>query len=158
MNEQDIRWEQRLGNYNKALAKLSIAVEKINKDFSTDIDGNIDEDDFLNDIIKEGVIQRFEYTHELAWKVMKDFLEHRGGVQLFGSKDATREAFAAELITDGELWMEMIKSRNETSHTYNEKTADDIFDKVINGYHDAFVAFQKKMEGFRSGSQSQMFS
>ncbi len=99
MNEGDIRWEQRFSYYKKALAKLSIAVEKINKDFIADEDGNINDDDFLDDIIKEVVIQRFEYTHELAWKVMKDFLEHQGGVKVFGSKDSTREAFSAELIT-----------------------------------------------------------
>ena len=101
MSKEDIRWEQRFSNYVKAFSKLDQAVTKIKTDFEIDDEGNIDDDEFLDDIIKEGLIQRFEYTHELSWKVMKDFLEDVGEVKMYGSKDATKEAFAAELITDG---------------------------------------------------------
>ena len=151
MSKQDIRWEQRFSNFIKAFHKLDEAVNKIKNDFGIDKDGSIDADAFLDDIIKEGLIQRFEYTHELAWKVMKDFLEEVGNVKIYGSKDATKEAFAADLIHNGELWMEMIKSRNKTSHTYNEATADEIFSKVIHEYHPEFVAFVKTMEIKHSG-------
>jgi nucleotidyltransferase substrate binding protein (TIGR01987 family) len=150
-NTQDIRWEQRFSNYIKALEKLHQAVEKIKTDFKLDDEGKIDDDEFLDDIIKEGLIQRFEYTHELAWNVMKDFLGEIGEVKMFGSKDATKEAFAAELIKDGEIWMDMVQSRNKTSHTYNEETADEIFLKIMHQYHPAFLAFRDKMEELKSG-------
>lgn len=146
MNTQDIRWQQRFSNYIKALEKLNQAVNKIKTDYPIDENGNINSDAFLDDIIKEGVIQRFEYTHELAWNVMKDFLNEAGNNTIFGSRDATREAFSADLVENGELWMNMIKSRNKTSHTYNEATADEIFEKIINEYAAAFVEFKNKME------------
>jgi nucleotidyltransferase substrate binding protein (TIGR01987 family) len=157
MSKEDIRWEQRFSNYVKAFTKLDQAVTKIKEDYEVDEDGNIDDDEFLDDIIKEGIIQRFEYTHELSWKVMKDFLEDVGEVKMYGSKDATKEAFAAELITDGDVWMDMIKSRNKTSHTYNEEVADEIFKNIITQYHPEFLAFKDKMEALRSGNQAELF-
>lgn len=81
---------------------------------------------------------------------MKDFLGEIGDVKIYGSKDATREAFAADLISDGDSWMDMILSRNRTSYTYNEETSDDIFIKILNDYHPAFKAFLQTMEEKRS--------
>jgi len=81
--------------------------------------GIIHEDAFMDDIIKEGVIQRFEYTHELAWKVMKDFFKSAGNTTIYGSKYATREAFSLGMIIRGDVWMDMIISRNTSSHTYH---------------------------------------
>jgi nucleotidyltransferase substrate binding protein (TIGR01987 family) len=158
MSKEDIRWEQRFSNFNKALDKLDEAVVRIKEEYA-DEDGLVDEDSFLFDfdIIKEGLIQRFEYTHELAWNVMKDFLQGRGNTQIYGSKDAAREAFATGLITDGEVWMEMIKSRNKTSHTYNEETANEIFKKIMEEYNPAFLAFRETMEQKRSGKQGDIF-
>jgi len=140
-SKNDIRWEQRFSNFDKALKKLSEAIDYVK---------NNPKEELLDEILKEGIIQRFEYTHELAWNVMKDFLLELGDVTLYGSKDATREAFKAELIKDGDVWMEMIKSRNETSHTYNEETAQEIYLKILNEYHAAFLKFQKVMEGKRT--------
>lgn len=146
MNTQDIRWIQRFSNFNKAFSKLDEAVKRIKEQYEN-IEGIIIiEDEFLDDILKEAVIQRFEYTHELAWNVMKDYLSEEGNVNVFGSKDATREAFSAGLLSDGEIWMEMIKSRNMTSHTYNEATADEIFKNIIEKYHSAFLDFQQVMQ------------
>lgn len=153
MSTQDIRWQQRFGNYVKAYLKLEEAVCKIQEKYQIKEDGTIDEDRFLDDIIKEGLIQRFEYTHELAWNVMKDFLENAGNTNIFGSKDATKEAFAAGLITNGDVWMDMIKSRNKTSHTYNEETADDIFMKIIHEYYPEFKQFKNRMEELYSREQ-----
>ncbi|GHB26611.1 nucleotidyltransferase substrate binding protein [Mongoliitalea lutea] len=146
MESKDIRWEQRFSNYKKALAKLDEAVLRIKEDYPSGKDGKIAEDSFLDDILKEGLIQRFEYTHELAWNVMKDFLEAAGNTEIYGSKDATRAAFSAGLITNGDIWMDMIKSRNKTSHTYNEETADAIFFKIIEDYIQEFQAFNSKMD------------
>ena len=150
MSTQELRWQQRLSNYVKAFLKLEQAVLKITEEYQIRENGTIDEDSFLDDIIKEGLIQRFEYTHELAWNVMKDFLENAGNNNVFGSKDATKEAFAAGLISNGEVWMDMIKSRNKTSHTYNEETADDIFMKIVHEYYQEFNQFRNRMEALSS--------
>jgi len=150
MSTQDIRWQQRFSNYVKAFLKLEEAVLKIKEEYKIKENGTICEDIFLDDIIKEGLIQRFEYTHELAWNVMKDFLANAGNNNIFGSKDATREAFALGLISNGEVWMDMISSRNKTSHTYNEITANDIFIKIINEYYPEFKQFKNKMEDLNS--------
>lgn len=124
---------------------------------------NLDEDDesvsaSLSELEKEGFIQRFEYTHELAWNVMKDYVEYQGATDIGGSRDATREAFKIGLIVNGAVWMDMIKSRNLTTHTYNEDTAEDIFLKIVREYFSEFEAFGTKMEELRNGSQQDIFS
>ena len=96
MEEQDIRWEQRFSNYKKALTKLGEAVQ-------------LNSVRALSELEKQGIIQAFKYTHELAWKVMQDFFIDQGNTEIRGSKDATRLAFSVELISDGDHWMEMIK-------------------------------------------------
>ena len=141
--KQDIRWEQRFVNYEKALAKLEEGV-KLNVDT-------------ISDIEKEGVIQRFEFTHELAWNVMKDYLEYQGNNTISGSRDATREAFKSNLITNGEDWMDMIMSRNKSSHTYNQETMEDIYTKIIHNYFPVFFNFKTKMQSLISGEQKTLF-
>lgn len=128
--EEDIRWKQRFENYLKALGQLQKFIEK----------GN------LNELEAQGLIQAFEFTHELAWNVMKDYFEYQGNTSISGSRDATREAFQKGLIQDGAQWMEMIKSRNQSTHTYNESTANDIRDRILNYYYDLFVSFKEKMK------------
>lgn len=133
MNDQDIRWKQRFSNYQKAYAKLSEVVENNSLDKLTDLE-------------MEGLIQRFEYTYELAWKVMKDYLQYQG---ITGSRDAIREAFQKELITNGESWMDMIKSRNQTVHLYNEATAKEIAESIFKTYFDLFKDFKIKLENLK---------
>ena len=157
MSKEGIRWEQRFSNYVKAFNKLDQAVTKIKEDFEIDDDGNIDDDEFLDNIIKEGLIQRFEYTHELAWNVMKDYAAYQGNTNVSGSRDATREALSIELIANGKIWMDMIGSRNKTSHTYNEETANEIFTMIMTDYHPVFEAFKNKMEEIRSDKQGDIF-
>jgi len=130
--EEDIRWKQRFGNYLKALGQLQKFIAKDN----------------LNELEEQGLIQAFEFTHELAWNVMKDYFEYQGNTTITGSRDATREAFQKGLIEDGAQWMEMIKSRNQSTHTYNESTANDIRDRILNYYYDLFVSFKEKMKEF----------
>jgi len=120
----DIRWQQRFSNYQKALAQLTKFIAKND----------------LNELEEQGLIQSFEYTHELAWKTLKDFLEHSGNAEIFGSKDTTRLAFKLSLIEDGEGWMLMIQDRNQTSHTYNIETARAIVDHIRQRY---FLLFQQ---------------
>lgn len=157
--EQDIRWEQRYSNYVKALKKLSQAIEYINQNVlgkEESLNEN-DLNDVLDEMIKEGLIQRFEYTHELAWNVMKDYARYQGNFEVGGSRDATREAFQLNLVSDGKIWMDMIGSRNKTSHTYDEDIADEIYHRILNDYYPAFLEFQKNMESKRSGEQGKMF-
>ena len=126
------RWVQRLENYTQAFAQLNLAVA-LSKQRS------------LSDLEKQGLIQAFEFTHELAWNVIKDYFTYQGNPNITGSRDAVREAFNKGLIEDGEGWMEMIKSRNQTSHTYNLSIANDIVDKIINHYSTLFEIFLQKM-------------
>lgn len=80
----------------------------------------------LSDLERQGLIQAFEFTHELSWKTLKDFLSSRGAVELFGSRDTSREAFAQGLIRDGDIWMAMIRHRNLSTHTYDEATVQEL--------------------------------
>jgi len=129
---QDIRWHQRLSNYIKALDRLNKAVDLASKRA-------------LSELEQQGLIQSFEFTHELAWKVMKDYFYYQGNVEIRGSRDATREAFSFNIIIKGEVWMDMIVSRNKTSHTYDEKTAKEIVDNILNNYASLFNNFSDKM-------------
>jgi nucleotidyltransferase substrate binding protein (TIGR01987 family) len=150
----EIRWEQRFSNFVKAMDKLQQSVDYIS---TLDISESIDKDEVLDELIKEGLIQRFEYTHELAWNVMKDYAEYQGNSTIGGSRDASREALQLKIIADGEIWMDMIQSRNKTSHTYNEETANEIFNKILTQYYPAFVKFKHIMEAKRSGKQGEFF-
>ncbi len=138
MNDnKDIRWIQRLDNYNKALLSLSKAME-------------LDKSRALNELEKQGMIQSFEYTHELAWKVMKDYFVFQGNTEITGSRDATREAFKVGLIDDGDNWLKMIQNRNLTSHTYNEETSEEIYTNIVTLFYPLFILFQEKMSSLKS--------
>ena len=132
----DIRWHQRLANYEKAFSRLAAAVELASQRP-------------LSDLEKRGLIQAFEFTHELAWNVMKDYFAWQGTVDITGSRDATRESFSKGLVADGEGWMEMIRSRNQTSHTYNEEVANEIAARITGQYAPLFQAFLLRMQGLR---------
>ena len=149
--EKDIRWEQRFYNFVKALHKLSQAIDFI-KSQTEQVDLSV-----LDEIVREGLIQRFEYTHELAWNVMKDYAEYQGNFDIKGSRDATRQGFKIGLIQEGETWMAMIKSRNDSSHTYNESTASEIFEQIVKDYFPLLLAFKSKMETLISGNQMGVF-
>jgi nucleotidyltransferase substrate binding protein (TIGR01987 family) len=155
--DKDIRWHQRFSNYRKALAKLTRAITVIQENVRDGEDEDEETYTAIQEMLKEGLIQRFEYTHELAWNVMKDYAEYQGNFEIKGSRDATREAFGMKLINNGDVWMEMIRSRNDTSHTYNDETAEKIYTKIIKDYYQAFTEFEKNMERLRSGDQAKLF-
>lgn len=136
MSAPDIRWQQRLDNYVRALAQLQSAVE-------------LERSRALSELEQQGLIQAFEFTHELAWNVMKDYFAHQGQSDIHGSRDATRAAFAVGLITDGEGWMEMITSRNQSSHTYNRATADALARRITQRYAALYAQFAQTMESLR---------
>ena len=132
MND-DIRWKQRFQNYKKALAAMKNAAELAAKRDLTDLE-------------KQGVIKGFEFTFELAWNVLKDYLEEQGLTGIIGSKNAIRQAFNKELIEDGEIWMDMVESRNLASHVYDEKTAEDLYSAIMNVYYCEFEKLAEKMK------------
>lgn len=106
MNDPDVRWKQRLSNYRRALAQLSAAVD-------------LAETRQLSELERQGLIQTFDLTHELAWNVIKDYFAYQGNPAITGSRDAAREAFNKGLVEDGEGWMEMVQSGNQTAERWN---------------------------------------
>jgi nucleotidyltransferase substrate binding protein (TIGR01987 family) len=135
---QDIRWVQRFANYKKALSQLKKFIDK----------GD------LNELEQQGLIQAFEYTYELAWNTIKDFYENQGEVNIQGSRDAFRLAFNRGLIQQGEMWLDMVKSRSKTSHTYNEETAQEIAQAIVQDYFLLFVSLKDSLD---YGIQGQLF-
>jgi nucleotidyltransferase substrate binding protein (TIGR01987 family) len=133
MNTHDIRWKQRFDNFNRALEQLTQAVD-------------LSRQRALSDLEKQGVIQGFEIVHELAWNVLKDFLVYEGITGIVGSRGAVREAFRRELLSDGELWMDMIEKRNLSSHIYNKGLAEELVNAIVGGYYAAFLALQQEMQ------------
>lgn len=132
MQKHDVRWVQRLSNYKRALAQLTHGVELAGQRP-------------LSNLEKQGLIQAFEFCHELAWNVMKDYFVYQGNTAITGSRDAAREAFSKQLVGDGEGWMEMIKSRNLCSHTYNEQVANEIVNRIIDSYQLLLTRFAEHM-------------
>jgi nucleotidyltransferase substrate binding protein (TIGR01987 family) len=127
----DVRWRQRFDNYLRAFQTLVEAVELSRRRA-------------LSRLEEQGLIQSFEFTHELAWNVLKDYLENKGIVGLIGSKDATRAAFKNGLIEDGEAWMKMIEARNLTSHTYDPQVAQGVVADILERFFPAFESMAKK--------------
>lgn len=130
----DIRWKQRFDNFRRALKQLTAAVD-------------LSRQRPLSDLERQGLIQAFEFTHELAWNVLKDYLEMEGIQGLVGSRSTVREAFKRGLVRDGEVWMDMIDKRHLCSHTYNENVAQAIVQAVVERYHPAFQELQQRLAG-----------
>ncbi|MBU1171424.1 MAG: nucleotidyltransferase substrate binding protein [Proteobacteria bacterium] len=129
---EDIRWKQRFDNFKRALLQLSLAVQLMDQRPLTDLE-------------KQGLIQGFEFTHELAWKVLKDYLEYEGIHGLIGSRSVVREAFKQGLVTDGEAWMDMIDKRNLSNHTYNLDLASDLVTAIRGTYYPRFLELQERL-------------
>ena len=133
MKNEDLRWLQRAKHFHKAFSQLQEAVE-------------LARERPLSKLEAQGLIQGFEYTHELAWNTLKDYYKEGGVEGIRGSIDATRLAFREGFIENGEVWMNMIQSRNLTSHTYNESTAAQIVTAILDSYFMEFQIFQNKLE------------
>jgi len=130
----DIRWIQRFNSYKKALATLKRSVL-------------VAQERDLNELEEQGMVQGFEFTFELSWKLLKDYLESKGFKDFHGSRDSFRLAFQEGFISDGETWMEMIDTRNRASHTYDENIAKEIISLVLSKY---FFKFEKLFEKMNS--------
>lgn len=125
----DTRWRQRYANFQKALTQLERAVDM----------------DQYNDLEREGLIQRFEYTIELAWKTLQDLLGAKGYEDIKGPKPVIRQAFNDGYILDGNAWLEMWDGRLLTSHTYDEDTAIELADKIKNKFYFLLDDLDKKL-------------
>lgn len=132
MSDEDIRWRQRHHNYRKALAQLDEAMALMQARE-------------LSKLEKQGVIQAFEFTYELGWNTLKDYLVWQGIEGIVGSRDTIREAFSVGLIADGQKWMDMLIDRNRTSHTYNEATAEAILQNIRQRHHALFTALDETL-------------
>ena len=120
MNEQDIRWKQRFENFEKAFIFFESAVEK----------------ESYTPIEIGGLVQAFEFTFELGWKTVKDYLEEQGIMTRF-PREAIKESFNTQVIEDGHSWLHMLEKRNELLHTYNEIVAKNAVDIIKNRYYPA---------------------
>ena len=123
MNQNhDIRWKQRFQNFDRAFFLLRDALKN---GF-----------DCLNQLEKEGVVQRFEFTFELAWKTLKDYLEEDGFVfATITPRQVIKDAFAANILKDGQAWIDMLDHRNLLSHTYNQVK----FEEAVKAVHDRYL-------------------
>jgi nucleotidyltransferase substrate binding protein (TIGR01987 family) len=124
------RTKKRLEEYRKAVSRLGEALDE----------------NTSNPLVYDATIQRFEFAYELAWKLMRAYLDYEGIVAVNSPRSAFKEAFAAGLIINGDVWIEMIDDRNLTVHTYNEKMAKEIYDRIRGVYFASFAAFANKMK------------
>jgi len=128
MNNKEIRWRQRFANFEKAYQTLS---RYINQSLETELE-------------RAGIIQLFEITFELSWKLMKDYLEAQG-FQPRSPRDAIKQAFQAELIDDGHIWLDALNERNLTVHTYDEQLSKKMVENIVQLYFPAFKKLYEKL-------------
>ncbi|MEZ0322941.1 MAG: nucleotidyltransferase substrate binding protein [Hydrogenothermaceae bacterium] len=131
--KQDIRWIQRFKNFEKALKQLSNGISLYNERELTEIE-------------KQGLIQTFEYSFELAWNLIRDYLIYQGIADIRGSRDSFKLGFKYSLIDNPDIWFEMIVSRDLTTHTYNEDLAEEILQKIAKEYFPEFVNLKQTFE------------
>jgi nucleotidyltransferase substrate binding protein (TIGR01987 family) len=144
MESDDVRWEQRFNNYKKALARLTNAVSKANEEE-------------LSELEQEGLVQRFEYTFELAWKTVQDLLRYKGYIDLNGPNVVLAQAFTDGYIADSTAWRSMKKSRELSSHTYDQETADEIVESIVRIYWGLLKKLEERLEEERYGRQTNLF-
>lgn len=133
-----MRWFQRLSNYRNALRRLEEAGDIVRGAMSSPLNHESVQ------LLKEGLLQRFEFTQELAWKVMKDYLEYQGAESVMGSRDAIRQSLKLGLISD-DRWLNSITDRNITSHAYDELQVDMMYKNICSAYIPLFLEFEHKM-------------
>ena len=124
-SNKDIRWIQRFQNFDRAFLLLRSALEERGLEQMSELE-------------KEGLIQRFEYSYELAWKTMKDYLEEQGTIiNPVTPRNVIKEAFSAQIIADGQVWVDMMLYRNLLAHTYDFSKFKEVLDAVVGRYLDA---------------------
>jgi nucleotidyltransferase substrate binding protein (TIGR01987 family) len=136
MENKDIRWLHRFENFKKALARLKEFAEK----------------DDLNKLEQQGLVKAFEYTYELGWNTLKDYLEYQGETGIAGGRDAIRLAFRRGLIGNGERWMESLDDRNRTSRTYNQEIAEEIGGRILQFYLSLYVEMEETFDELKKSA------
>lgn len=131
--EKDIRWTQRFSSFTKAFEQLERFVQVSS----------------LNEMEEQGLIKAFEYTFELSWKTLQDLLKERGYVGIAGPKPVIEQSFQDGYIQDGKAWMGMLKSRNLTTHTYDEATAEEIVEKIQSDYYFLLKEVRNKLSSLQ---------
>jgi nucleotidyltransferase substrate binding protein (TIGR01987 family) len=137
MEEKQPKWIERLEVFRNAIARLNEVIE-ISKQRS------------LNQFERDSLIKRFEFSYEMAWKLMMSYEKDNGVIGILGSKDVVRQAFSMSLIDNGEAWLEMIDDRNKTSHLYDEEMAIDVIDAITHTYFPLFQELLLKMEQIKN--------
>lgn len=128
------RLKERIENFNRAFELFNEAKEAYCADFG-------------NAVYHMALVQAFEIVFELAWKVLKDYL-YTQGIEAAYPKEVIKEAFNKETLKDGQLWIDMLKDRNTTSHEYNMDKVDKVLEKISTLYFDELCRFKKQAESF----------
>ena len=124
---------------------LSNKVENLRKAVERLSEGILELQANQSSIVRDGVIQRFEFTTELAWKATREYLMDQGFVDINSPKSVMKEAFSYGLITDDKIWVQLLNDRNLTSHIYKEEIADEICERIIKTYFQEFKALSKRL-------------
>ena len=124
--DEDVRWRQRFDNFRKSLALLETAIK-------------VDRPDQLQ---RAGIVKYFEMTFELSWKLMKDYLEDQGFLNIRSPREAVKKTFEIGIISDGSQWLQGLEDRNLTAHTYNEETALQVDTMIRETYYILFKKLQ----------------
>ncbi|MCY0880092.1 MAG: nucleotidyltransferase substrate binding protein [Firmicutes bacterium] len=137
MSDHDVRWIQRLSHFRRALHRLreadALAAARP-----------------LSPLEQQGMIKAFEFCYELAWNLLKDYLQAEGIGNLYGSRSAIRAAFKFGLIERGELWMRMVDDRNFSSYAYDEVAATQLLAAIRADYLPLLEALEARMEALRA--------
>lgn len=126
------RWEERITDLSNALERLNEAIE--------------DSKTYKLETLKDSVIQRFEFSLELSWKALKNYLNDQGVLEATTPKQTVKEAFAKGIIENAEIWMDMINDRNLTSHTYNQTDANAIYENIVSIYYAEMLKNLEKLQ------------
>lgn len=144
--QKETNWELQFLAYRKALVKLTVAINI----FKPEEDEENFELEEVDELLKEGLIHRFEYTYGMACDCMKMYAEFHGHKTISGTANMIREAFRMGLIADTEAWQKMITTISNAAHTYASSTTAEIFEKLIDSDYALFLAFETKMKTLRS--------
>ena len=132
MEERKPKWFERLTVYVNAIDRLT-EVTALSRQRA------------LNQFERDSLIKRFEFSYEMAWKLMMSYEKENGIVEVLGSKDVIRQAFKLSIVNNGETWLEMVDARNKTSHLYDEEMATDVVDEIIYTYYPLLTELRDTM-------------
>lgn len=145
MENKDVRWEQRFANYKKALARLNDAVSQATNAA-------------LSELEREGLIQRFEYTYELAWKTLQDLIRSKGYLSIAGPNSVLSQALEDGIITDAVGWRAIKQARELLAHIYNEDTAGKIADAIVDRFVHLLNQLERRLDEEQPGPQLTTFA